>query len=81
MCVSLGMAKLTTHLALRKLLTDEDYLLTWLKAGYSKEDRSRMKYRLDHDQLSLDKMEEVLAKCGFTIAQKTTWNKPDLNFN
>lgn len=70
------MAKLTTHLALRLLLTDEDYLLRWLKAGYSKEDRARMKYRFDRDQLTLDKIEEVLEKCGFTVAVEKQWNKP-----
>lgn len=75
------MAKLTTHLALRKLLTDEEYLLRWLRAGYTKDDRSRTKYRLDHDQLSLDKIEEILEKCGFTVAQEKMWQTPDLNFN
>ncbi|GAB2571812.1 hypothetical protein [Spirosoma areae] len=70
------MAKLTTHLALRMLLTHEEFLLRWLRAGYSKEDRSRMKYRLDHEQLTLDKMEEVLEKCGFTVAIEKQWNTP-----
>lgn len=75
------MAKLTTHLALRKLLTDEEYLLRWMKAGYSKDDRSRIKYRLEHDQLSLKKIEEILVKCGFTVAQEKIWQTPSLNFN
>lgn len=70
------MAKLTTHLALRRLLNDEDYLLRWMQAGYSKEDRARFKYRLDHDQLSLDKIEEVLENCGFTVAVEKQWNLP-----
>ena len=70
------MAKLTTQLALRKLLNDEDYLLNWLKAGYTKEDRARTKYRLDRDQLSLDKMEEILEKCGFTVAVEKQWRTP-----
>lgn len=77
--VSLGMGRLTTHLALRYLLNDEDMLLTWLRAGYSREERSRMKYRLERDQLSLDKIEEVLEKCGFTVAQEKMWHKPALN--
>ncbi|RYC69756.1 hypothetical protein [Spirosoma sordidisoli] len=70
------MAKLSTQLALRVLLTDDDYLRTWLEAGYTKEDRSRLKYRFDRDQLSLDLMEEILTRCGFTVAVEKQWNRP-----
>lgn len=73
------MAKLGSIIALKKLLTSEDYLLIWLKAGYTKEERSRFKYRLDNDQLTLDKIEEVLERCGFTVAQEKLWNTPNLN--
>lgn len=70
------MQTLTTRAALRSLLTKQELLIIWLKAGYSKEERSRMKYRLERSQLSLDKMEEVLEKCGFTVAVEKAWNSP-----
>lgn len=70
------MVKLGTRLSLRKLLNDEDYLLIWLQAGYTKKDRSRMKFRLRKDQLSQEKIEEVLTTCGFTVAQEKLWQTP-----
>lgn len=70
------MARLTTRQALKLLLTDEYYLLAWLKAGYTKAARSRLKYRLEHEQLSVEKMEEVLSRCGFSAVQEKIWRKP-----
>lgn len=70
------MATYSTRKALRLLLFEEDYLRTWLKAGYSKDDRSRFRYRLQNDELTVDKMEEILERCGFRVAQEKMWNKP-----
>lgn len=71
-----GMATFSTRNALSQLLNKEDYLLTFLKAGYTKDDRSRFRNRLKNEELSLDKMEEILVKCGFRVAQEKKWTKP-----
>lgn len=72
------MARPTTLQAIEKLIRDEDCLLILMKAGYSREDRSRFRFRLDKDMLSLDKMEEILQKCGYTVAQEKRWQKPNI---
>ena len=70
------MAQLTTDRAMRMLLIGEEHLLTWLRAGYTKAQRSNYLRRLDNDQLSQQKREEILTRCGFTVKQEKTWNKP-----
>jgi len=70
------MAKLTTSQALTRLLTDDDYLLTWMQSGYSREDRSRLKYRLIRGKLSTEKMEEILLRCGWLVVTEKQWQKP-----
>lgn len=74
----MSMARPTTLQAIEKLIRDEDCLLILMKAGYSREDRSRFRFRLDKDMLSLDKMEEILQKCGYTVAQEKRWTKPNI---
>lgn len=72
------MAKLGTHLALKKLLSEAEYELLWLRSGYSKQARARLKGRLEKDELSLNKMEEILENCGFTVIQEKQWQTPKL---
>ncbi|WP_234733237.1 hypothetical protein [Tellurirhabdus bombi] len=71
------MAKaLTTDLALKRLLTSEEYLATWLRCGYTLAHRRTYLHRLVKGTLSTGKKEEILIKAGFSVKMPTTWNRP-----
>ncbi|WP_461102164.1 hypothetical protein [Spirosoma koreense] len=67
------MAKLTTRQAIRLLLTSDDYLEHFLKSGYSMEYRRQLRHRFKQQALSMQIQEELLIKCGFTVAQEKQW--------
>lgn len=71
------MAQLTTTTALHQLLNSEDTLPTWLKAGYTKPQRQQFRLRLERGMLTQDKMDEILQKCGYTIAVEKQWKRPE----
>ena len=71
------MAKLTTQKAVHRVLNNEDYLLIWLEAGFSKEYRRKCRHRLRKQELSVNIQEKILTRCGFTsqVVEKK-WDIP-----
>lgn len=70
------MARMTTIKALERLLHDEDYLALFLKAGFKREDRHTFRHRLDNGQLSTERMEAILNRCGAVVVQEKAWKLP-----
>lgn len=67
---------MTTKQALDQLLNDEAYLLAWLKAGRTKDERRLLRHRLANGKLTIDKQEELLTAFGFGVKQEKLWTKP-----
>jgi hypothetical protein len=72
------MAQLTTSKALRRLLYDEDYLVQFMKAGFSKADRRTFRHRLESGKLSTARIESILSQCGAAVVQEKVWDLPRL---
>jgi hypothetical protein len=67
---------MTTKQAVHVLLNSEDWLLTWLRAGRTKEERRNLRHRHERGQLSLEKQHELLRAFGFGVVQEMQWTKP-----
>lgn len=67
---------MTTNEALHQLLNDEAYLLPWLRAGRTKNERRNLRHRLTNGKLTIDKQEELLTLFGFSVKTEKQWNKP-----
>ncbi|CCH01646.1 hypothetical protein FAES_3639 [Fibrella aestuarina BUZ 2] len=67
---------MTTQQAITLLLTSDEYLADWLRAGHSRMDRSNYKRRLKEGKLSLEKQDELLESVGFVVKQVKIWTKP-----
>lgn len=69
----------TTKL-LERLAFDDDYLIYWLQAGYTKRYRRVIRHRLDNKKMTRSLMEEILQKLGCIQVQpaiEATWKLPD----
>ena len=70
------MAKLTTEKAVWRLLIGEDYLLLWLRSGFTKAYRRKCLHLLNKDELSVRIQEKILAQCGFSVVVEKQWETP-----
>lgn len=67
---------MTTKEALHQLLNEEAYLLPWLQAGRTKNERRVLRHRLANNELTIDKQEELLTAFGFGVKTEKQWLKP-----
>ena len=67
------MASFTTEKAVRQLLVNEEYLLLWLRSGYTKAYRRQCLHLLKRGELSAKVQEKILVGCGCRIAVERIW--------